>query len=76
VNSGITTTIFGTKEELLRKYQADKNLNNISLARFDRLYYSLSPTARKEVRCLAENTCLYKHLIIYEVLGIEPEFEG
>lgn len=65
---------FGTKEELFQKYKKDPHLNNIPLRKFESLYYSLLPSARKFVRSPAENTCLFKHLIIYEVLGMGPEF--
>jgi hypothetical protein len=61
--------------ELLTMYEADKNLNNIPLRYFDSLYYTLHMYHPKEAPgSLSENTCLYKHCLIYDVLGAEPEF--
>lgn len=64
---------FPTKERLLELYQEDQNLNSISLYRFDRLFNPCTPNFP---RTLAENVCMYKHLLIYEVLECEPVFEN
>lgn len=59
--------------KLLELYKEDKNLNNIPLREFDLYYRKRS----YEGRCisLSENCCLLKHILIYRVLGAEPEFE-
>lgn len=62
------SNIFPLKDELMKLYLQDKYLNNIPLYIFDGL---LKPGLHLT---LAENTCMYKHLLIYEVLGLEPEF--
>jgi len=67
------STSFGTKERLERLYRADPLLNNIPLYRFDRYYFR---TRRIDggPRSLAENVCMYKHLLTYEVLECTPVF--
>ena len=52
----------------------DNNLNNIPLIEFDSYYLVLPNYVRKIVTNFADNCCLYKHLLIYEVLGIIPVF--
>ena len=61
---------FGSKKKLLELYKEDPNLNNIPLSKFDRLHIS----HHRSGISLAENTCMYKHLIFYEILELEPEF--
>ena len=63
-----------TKEQLLKLYIEDNHLNNIPLIEFDSYYLVLPNYVRKIVTNLADNCCLYKHLLIYEVLGIIPVF--
>ena len=63
-----------TKEQLLKLYIEDNNLNNIPLIEFDSYYLVLPNYVRKIVTNFADNCCLYKHLLIYEVLGIIPVF--
>ena len=63
-----------TKEQLLKLYIEDNNLNNIPLIEFDSYYLVLPNCVRKIVTNFADNCCLYKHLLIYEVLGIIPVF--
>lgn len=69
------SSIFPQKDELMELYLQDKHLNNISLYIFDILY---SAGRRYHPKTwpvsLAENTCMYKHLLIYEILELEPEF--
>ena len=70
-------TIFGTKEKLLALYEKDNVLNNIPLRVFDALFYAgrmFLHLRRHGPMSLAENTCMYKHLIIFEILGMTPEF--
>jgi len=69
----LKSTAFGTKEQLERLYKADPLLNNIPLYRFD-AYFVFAPRIDGGPVSLAENTCMYKHLLIYEVLGCVPEF--
>ena len=63
-----------TKQELLALYIKDNYLNNIPLESFDSMYRVLPHYTRKIITNLAENTCVWKHLLIYEVLGIAPIF--
>ena len=64
---------FGTKQEIVELHRADPILNNIPLYRFD-VYFPYTRRLPGGPRSLAENTCLYKHLLVYEVLGCVPEF--
>jgi hypothetical protein len=64
-----------TTEELRAMYRADPALNQMTLRWFDFNYSTL----RMNPKCprtfsLAENVCLYKHLIIYQLLEAKPEF--
>ena len=63
-----------TKQELLALYIKDNYLNNISLESFDSMYRVLPAYTRGVITNLADNTCVWKHLLIYEVLGIAPIF--
>lgn len=69
---------FGTKEELAKKFLDDPWLNNINMyTAFDPLYPHMLPKMHRlgyKGFSLADNVCLYKHLIIYEILECEPEF--
>jgi len=69
----LESTSFGTGEQLGRLYKADPLLNNIPLRKFD-VYYIWTARIEGGPRSLSENTCMYKHLLIYEVLGYTPEF--
>ena len=64
-----------TKQEVLELFSKNEHLNNIPLTKFDSMYLVLPHYTRKIVTNLADNTCLYKHLLIYEVLGATPIFE-
>jgi len=70
------------KEFLEKKYKEDKNLNNIPLIFFDRLFYSnwrfkIKYDGTYHGPCsLADNTCMYKHLMIYEIIECTPVFES
>ena len=63
-----------TKEQLLNLYIEDNFLNNIALRDFDCIYLYLPLHTKKIIKCLADNVCLYKHLLTYEVLGATPIF--
>lgn len=68
--------IFGVSIEKLRElFEADPLLNNIPLRRFDNWTETVKFYNRNARLSLAEGCCLAKHLLIYQVLGIEPEFE-
>ena len=67
---------FGSKAQLERKFDADPLLNNIPLRKFD-VYFSWVRRSRRNPNgpmSLAENCCLYKHLLTYEIIGAVPEF--
>ena len=66
----VGSTLFGTREQLQVAYDLDPALNSIPLRRFDALY-----RCRWSGFSLCENTCMYKHCIIYDVLQMTPEFE-
>lgn len=53
-------------------YKKDKALNTIPMRIFDAFY----PFMLHHIPTLsyAENVCMYKHLLLHEVLGFEPEF--
>ena len=63
-----------TKTQLLELYLQDNNLNNIPLRDFDCIYLHLPSYTRKIITNLADNCCVYKHLLIYEVLETTPIF--
>ena len=63
-----------TKQQLLELYLQDNNLNNIPLRDFDCIYLHLPSYIRKIITNMADNCCVYKHLLIYEVLGVVPVF--
>ena len=61
-------------EELRKLYIEDNNLNNIQLVELDSFYLCLPSHTRKIITNLADNCCVYKHLLIYEVLEVVPVF--
>jgi len=61
-------------EELRKLYIEDNNLNNIPLIELDSFYLCLPSYTRKIITNMADNCCVYKHLLIYEVLGATPIF--
>ena len=61
-------------EELRNLYIEDNNLNNIPLIELDSFYLCLPSYTRKVITNMADNCCVYKHLLIYEVLGVVPVF--
>ena len=61
-------------EELRKLYIEDNNLNNIPLVELDSFYLCLPSYTRKIITNMAYNCCVYKHLLIYEVLGVVPVF--
>lgn len=68
--------LFGvTLEQLRARFEADPYLNNIPLHRFDSYAISLMICNRGKGLSLSDGVCLAKHCLIYQVLGVEPEFE-
>ena len=61
-------------EELRKLYIEDNNLNNIQLVELDSFYLCLPSYTRKIITNIADNCCVFKHLLIYEVLGVVPVF--
>ena len=63
---------FGTVEEIEAAYRLDPTFcRSYSFDDFDRFFYLHK---RDVVTSLAENLCMYKHYMLYEVLGLVPEF--
>lgn len=63
------------KEYLQRFYDRDPILNNIPLHEWDQIVYAYWHYQGKEViQTLAEGVCAYKHAVVYQLLGAEPEF--
>lgn len=60
------------KGKLTELFKEDHLLNNIPLVEFDRLYKSWA--TKTGPKSLAENVCMYKHYIIYFVIGAKPLF--
>ena len=58
------------KKHLLLLFTEDPDLNNIPLHIFDNLYFYLRSIRRDMGISMAECCFLYKHLLIYHVLGI------
>jgi len=65
-----------TKETIIELFKRDNHLNNIPLYEFDSYFYVGKFYHGREwiPSSLAENVCMYKHLLIYEVVGAEPVF--
>lgn len=55
-------------EEVKQYLLRDVNLNNIPMVRFD------SANIRRNGYSLSDNTCAYKHVLIYGVVGAKPLF--
>ncbi len=68
----VGSTLFGTREELQAKYALSPALTNIARYRFD-VFYGFHQH-KGVVNSLADNLCMYKHCILYEVLGLTPDF--
>jgi len=68
------SALFGTKELIKSKFISDPNLNNIPLSHFDALF-AWNRRLPNGPKSLSENTCMYKHLLIYEVLNAKPIFK-
>jgi len=62
------------KERLIDLFRADPLLNQFSLKVFD-LSYPFNRRIKGGPKCLADNCCMLKHWLIYEVIGAEPDFE-
>lgn len=71
--NGEKVTSFGKVAWIRRGYNSDPHLNFIPLKRFDSLY-AYHRGIPKGPSSLAENVCVLKHSLIYDVLGMEPEF--
>ena len=70
-------SLFGLrdKEDLLERYLEDpRSLNTIPLNYFDSLWRTYRLYQRPKTWALHEGACVYKHLLIYQVLELEPEF--
>ena len=63
-----------TVEELRKLFIEDNNLNNIPWIELDSFYLCLPSYTRKIITNIADNCCVFKHLLIYEVLGVVPVF--
>lgn len=63
-----------TKEQLLKLYIEDNLLNNIPLRDFDSFYFFYLLHTKNIITNLADNVCVLKHLLIYEVLEAIPIF--
>jgi len=61
------------KDYLEERYAEDRALNTIPLEFFDRMWVFLRQLDQGP-KSLAENTCLFKHVMLYEVLELVPEF--
>jgi hypothetical protein len=70
-----STILFGVKnvENLRKMYEYDPSLSSISNKRFDGLFaYHDEKEGRPKTQ--AENANMYRHCLIYHVLGIKPNF--
>ncbi len=65
---------YGT-EYFLEKYKLDYSLNRIPLMEWDGMVFSYwAYQGRGIIKTLAEGVCTYKHAVVYQLLGAEPEF--
>ena len=56
-------------------YIQDNALNSVPLRQFDMLVERFQLYHRHRViKSLGDGVCMYKHLVIFEILGAEPEF--
>lgn len=67
--------LFGVKDlkDLEARYQKDSNLGNINSERFEGLFGYQEEKAGGPSSTV-ENAEMYKHCLIYQVLGVQPEF--
>lgn len=57
------------------KFLQDQWLNSVDLSAFDAAVHSYwMLQGKKVVKTLAEGVCMYKHLVIYQIVKAEPEF--
>jgi lipoprotein-anchoring transpeptidase ErfK/SrfK len=70
---GESVTSFGKVAWIREGYNSDPHLNFIALKRFD-TFHPYHRGIPKGPRSLAETTCVLKHSLIYDVLGLAPEF--
>ena len=71
---GVSEPLGYSVEELRKLYIEDNDLNNIPVLEWDSFYLCLPSYTRKIITNMADNCCVYKHLLIYEVLGVVPVF--
>ena len=58
-----------SKSELLKAYNLDKYLNSIPLKNWDNTTFGLNIKGS-----LAEKVCTLKHIAIYHILKLKPQF--
>jgi len=71
---GVSEPLGYSVEELRELYIEDNNLNNIPSIGLDSFYLCLPSYKRKTITNMGDVCCVYKHLLIYEVLGVVPIF--
>lgn len=63
------------KEAMLKCFEQDRHLNNIPLRAWDLMAgLLLRENIQSRALSLAERVCCYKHLVIHNWLGIEPDY--
>jgi len=56
-------------------YRIDQSLNSVPLKKWDMLVWSFwDCQGRKIITNLGDGICMYKHLVIFEILGATPVF--
>ncbi len=71
----IDYNFFGTKKKLTQLFQDNEYLNNIELKRFDAMFpFNASRKIAGGPVSLSDNTSMYKHFLIYHVIGATPIF--
>ena len=63
-----------TVGQLRVAFSQDPYLNNIPLRTWDNMAYAFLATGGRGLS-LGEVVCLYKHLVIYDLIGATPDFE-
>ena len=69
--------LYSSADELLSLFLKDEHLNNISMSSIDNMLFRVKHllTSNYKNCSLAESCCFIKHILIYNVLEIEPIFE-
>jgi hypothetical protein len=57
------------KEKWIELFLEDEHLNNTPLSLYDGTYVSTGAGIS-----LADNVCMHKHVIIYQIIGATPDF--